>query len=81
MLPFKSNYRNTTPAKAREGRFGYIWFVSDLKFQGLCSKSGPLSNTHCASYVVDELTADHTDKLENGCQFSVNSKLKVKHSL
>ena len=63
--------RNTTPA-----RFGYTWFVCDLKFEGWCSKSGPKSNTHCASYIVHELTADHTDKLENGCQFSVNSKLK-----
>ena len=27
-----------------------------------------------ATYIVDELTADHTDKLENACQFSVNSK-------
>ena len=26
--------RNTTPAKPREGRFGSIWFVCDLKFQG-----------------------------------------------
>ena len=51
--------RNTTPAKPREGRFGYIWFVCDLKFQGWCSKSGPKSNTHSASYIVDELTADH----------------------
>ena len=24
--------RNTTPAKPREGRFGYIWFVCDLNF-------------------------------------------------
>ena len=36
--------RNTTPAKPREGR---------------CSKSGPKSNTHCVSYIVRELTADH----------------------
>ena len=68
--------RNTTTAKPREDRFGYTWFVCDLKFQGWCSKSGPKSNTHCASYIVDELTADHTDKLENGRQFSVNGKLK-----
>ena len=67
--------RNTTPAKPRVGRFGYIWFVCDLKFQGWCSKLGPKRNTHCASYIVDELTADHTDKLEKDCQFSVNSKL------
>ena len=68
--------RNTTPARPCEGRFGYTWFVCDLKFQGWCSKSGPKSNTHRASYIADELTADHTDKLENGCQFSVNSKLQ-----
>ena len=68
--------RNTTPAKPREGRFRYTWFVCDLKFEGWCSKSGPKSNTHCASYIVLELTADHTDKLKNSCQFSVNSKLK-----
>ena len=68
--------RNTTPAKPREGRFGYIWFVCDLKFLGWCSKSEPKSNRHCASYIVHEVTADHTDKLENGCQFSVNSKLR-----
>ena len=67
--------RNSTPAKPREGRFGYTWFVFDLKFQGWCSKSGPKSNNHCASYIVNELTADHTDKLENGSQFSVHSKL------
>ena len=36
---------NTTPAKPREGRFGYIWFVCDLQFQGWCSKSEPKSNT------------------------------------
>ena len=36
----------------------------------------PKPNTHCASYIVDELTADRTDMLENGRQFSVNSKLK-----
>ena len=35
--------------------FGYIWFVSDLKFQGCCSKSGPKSYTHCASYIVDRI--------------------------
>ena len=34
------------------------------------------TNTHCASYIVDEVIADRTDKLENGCQFSVYSKLK-----
>ena len=51
--------RNTTPAKPREGRFGYIWFVCNLKFQGWCSKSGPKSNIHFASYIVHELTADH----------------------
>ena len=41
------------------------------------------TNTHCASYIVDELTADRTDKLDNGCQFSVNvQQIKgVKHSL
>ena len=33
--------RNTTPAKPREVRFGFTWFVCDLKFQGWCSKSGP----------------------------------------
>ena len=48
-----------TPAKPREGRFGYTWFVCDLKFEGWCSKSGPKSNTHYASYIVAELTADH----------------------
>ena len=26
--------RNTTPAKPREGRFGYMWFVYNLKFHG-----------------------------------------------
>ena len=57
--PFKYYTRNTTPAKPQEGRFGYIWFVCKLKFQGWCSKSGPKSNTHCASYIVHELTADH----------------------
>ena len=51
--------RNTTPAKPREGRFGYIWFVCDLNFQGWCSKSMPKSNTHCACYIVDDvLTAE-----------------------
>ena len=55
----KTDTRNTTPAKPRGGRFGYIWFVCNLKFQGWCSKSGPKSNTHCASYIVHELTADH----------------------
>ena len=48
-----------TPAKPREGRFGYIWFVCDLKFQGWCSKSEHKSNTYCASYIVHEITADH----------------------
>ena len=57
--------RNTTPAKPCEGRFGDIWFVCDLKFQAWCSKSVPKTNTHCASYIVHERTADHTDKLEN----------------
>ena len=51
--------RNTTPAKPREVRFCYIWFVCDLTFQGWCFKSGPKSNTHCVSYIVHELTADH----------------------
>ena len=55
--------RNTTPAKPREGRFGYTWFVCDLKFEGWCYKSGRTSNTHCMSYIADELTADHTEKL------------------
>ena len=50
---------NTTPAKPCEGRFGYIWFVFNIKFKGWCSKSGPKSNTHFASYIVHELTADH----------------------
>ena len=36
------------------------------------------TNTHCASYIVDELTADRTDKLDNGCQFSFNSKNTIK---
>ena len=37
-----------------------IWlYMVCLKFQGWCSKSGPKSNTHCASYIADELTADH----------------------
>ena len=34
------------------------------------------NNTQCASYIVNEITADRTDKLENGCQFGVDSKLK-----
>ena len=55
----KFKTRNTTPAKPREGRFGYIWFVCDLKFEGWCSKPGPKSNTHYVSYIVHELTADH----------------------
>ena len=33
---FDLDCRNTTPAKPCEGRFGYIWFVCDLKFQGWC---------------------------------------------
>ena len=57
---FKSKVTtNTTPAKPREGTFGSTWFVCDLKFEGWSSKSGPKSNTHCESYIVDELTADH----------------------
>ena len=68
--------RNTTPAKPHEGRFGYIWFVCDFKFEGWSSRSGPKSNTHCANCIVHELTAGQTDKLENGCQFSIISKLK-----
>ena len=55
--------------------FGYMCFVCDLNFQGWCSTLGPKSNTHCSSYIVDDLTAGHTDKLENGCQFNFNSKL------
>ena len=47
------------PAKPREGRFGYMWFVCNLKFHGWCSKLGPKSKTHCASYIVHERTADH----------------------
>ena len=56
LFQFKKYTRSTTLAKSREGRFGYIWFVCNLKFQG---KSRPKSNTHCASYIVDELTPDH----------------------
>ena len=42
--------------------------ISRLVFQ-IRAKSK--SNTHCASYIVDEPTADRTDKLENGSLSSV----------
>ena len=32
------------------------------------------TNTHCEKFIVSELTADRTEKLENGCHFSVHSK-------
>ena len=31
------------------------------------------TNTHCASYIVDEPTADRTDMLENDCLSSVST--------
>ena len=33
-------------------------------------------NAHFATYIGDELAADRTDKLENGCQLSVDIKSK-----
>ena len=72
----RNNTRNTTPAKPRESRFGYIWFVCDLKFQGWCSKSGSKSNTHCASYIVHQLTADH---ILTSWKMAASSVLKVNY--
>ena len=36
------------------------------------------TNTYIPSNIVDELTAGRTDKLDNGCQFSFNSKNTIK---
>ena len=49
--------------------------MCDLKISRLVFQIRAKSEKHCASYIVDELTADRTDKLENGCQFTMqNSK-------
>ena len=50
--------RNTTPAKPREGRFGYKLFVC-FKISRLVFLISAETNTHCVSYnffIVDELT-------------------------
>ena len=35
---------------------------------------------HCASKIEDELTADRTDKLKNGCQFSIQNRTFLSRS-
>ena len=66
---FKST-RNTTPTKPREGRFGCIGFVCNLKFSRLVFQLRAKTEKHCASYIVDKLTAARAEKLKNCCQFT-----------